>query len=660
MTSPHPASPAAPSETLPTPTAPPRVQDDLFRHVNGEWLAKDAIPADQSIHGAFQEMRDQSEAVCREIVETAAARSGPAGSAEQLIGELYSSFMDVDTIEAKASEPAWQHLRKIDTVANVSELAKLLGLLRRDGVSGMFGFDVDTDPDQPDRYTIAFYQGGLGLPDESFYRDEQYAEIRTAYRRHVLTMLTLTGVAEPEQVADSAIALETELAKAHWDRVRSRDRSLTHNPMGRDDLAGLLPTGIWSAWLDGLGAPEGVLEHVEVMQPPFLAALGGLLTDARLPQWKDWLRWRVIRSAAPLLSQAIVDENFDFYGRTLSGTPELRPRWKRGVSMVESAVGEALGRIYVEQTFPPEAKRRMDELVEYLLKAYQVNISALSWMGADTKIRALEKLSAFSPKVGYPPKFRDYAGLMISPDDLVGNSRRAAAAELDRDLAKIGAPVDRDEWFMTPQTVNAYYNPGMNEIVFPAAILRPPFFDLEADDATNFGAIGAVIGHEIGHGFDDQGSKYDGAGSLKDWWTSADREAFEALTTKLIDQYSQLSPEGAEGRTVNGALTIGENIGDLGGLGIAYQAWLLSLNGEESPAIDGQTGAQRLFLNWARAWRTQTRTAEVQRRLALDPHSPPEFRCNQVVRNLDEFYQAFGVAESDEMWLDPSERVRIW
>ena len=638
-----------------------RVQDDLFRSVNGEWMAQESIPADQSIHGAFHEMRDQSEESCRQIVEDAAASADAApGSAEQLIGDLYTSFLDVDTIEARGVAPIREHLDLIAAVTSPVEFARLLGRLERDGVPGMFGSGVDTDPDDPTRYTLMFYQGGLGLPDESFYREEQYAAVREAYGAHVAKMMTLAGVADAARAAESAIALETELASAHWDRVRSRDSSLTHNPLDAAGLAALLPHDLLDAWLSGLQADPTVVEHVVVKQPTFLARVGELLTQERLPQWQDWLGWRAIRSAAALSTQALVEENFDFYGRTLSGTPELRPRWKRGVSMVESAVGEALGKIYVERTFPPAAKTRMDELVGHLLDAYRIRIAALPWMGEQTKQRAQQKLSAFNPKVAYPLKFRDYAGLVIRPDDLVGNARRSAALELDRELAKIGAPVDRDEWFMTPQTVNAYYNPGMNEIVFPAAILRPPFFDPAADDATNFGAIGAVIGHEIGHGFDDQGSKYDGNGSLTDWWTDEDRAAFESLTGKLIDQYSQLSPEGADGNKVNGALTIGENIGDLGGLGIAYQAWLLALDGAEPPVIDGETGAQRFFLNWARAWRTQTRPAEVQRRLSIDPHSPPEFRCNQVVRNLDEFYEAFGVAESDAMWLDPAERVRIW
>jgi putative endopeptidase len=404
----------------------------------------------------------------------------------------------------------------------------------------------------------------------------------------------------------------------------------------------------------------GAFDEVVLRQPSFSTGLVSLLTDEHVPAWRDWLCWRVIHTAAGYLSEAFVQEDFGFYGRTLSGTPQLRERWKRGVSLAERAMGEAAGRAYVARHFPPGARERMDVLVANLIEAYRQSIEKLEWMGPDTRRRALDKLGKFTPKIGYPVRWRDYSSLMIDPADLMANVRAARAFEFHRQLNKIGTPVDRDEWFMTPQTVNAYYNAGMNEIVFPAAILQDPFFDPDRDEAANYGAIGAVIGHEIGHGFDDQGSKYDGTGALKDWWTTADREAFEALTGKLIDQYSTLSPAGAEGKTVNGALTIGENIGDLGGLGIAYQAWLLALEGKEPEVIDGETGAQRLFLNWARAWRTKTRPEEVQRRLSIDPHSPPEFRCNQVVRNLDEFYEAFGVTESDAMWLDPAERVRIW
>ncbi|AZI57000.1 peptidase M13 [Nakamurella antarctica] len=638
-----------------------RAQDDLFRHVNGDWLDHAEIPADQSMYGAFNELRDDAELAVRGIIEkVAAGERGAAGSAEQLIGDLYSSFMDTEAVEAVGVEPIRPTLAAVAEVSDLVGLFTLLGKLDRDGVGGAFGFYVDTDPAQPDRYTLALNQGGLGLPDESYYREEQYADIRKAYAGYADGMLELLGLPDSAALATRILDLETEIAAGHWDRVRNRDRDQTNNPMDRAGLADLLPAAWWEAWLSGMHAPVGAFDHVIVRQPSFFTAVAALLSPERLDDWKAWLSLRVIRSAAPMSIKSLVEKNFDFYGRTLSGTPELRERWKRGTGFVEGSVGEALGELYVQQYFPPAAKGRMDELVDYLIRAYRQEIEKLPWMSAATKEKALEKLAAFTPKVGYPSAWRDYSALVITPGDLLGNARRVAAFEHDRELAKIGKPVDREEWFMTPQTVNAYYNPGMNEIVFPAAILRPPFFDLDADDAVNFGGIGAVIGHEIGHGFDDQGSKYDGTGALNDWWTAADREAFEALTAKLIAQYSELEPADAPGHRVNGGLTIGENIGDLGGLGIAYQAWLISLNGQEAPVVDGVTGAQRFFLSWATVWRAKGREAEVLRRLAVDPHSPPEFRCNQVVRNMDEFYDAFEVAEGDALWLSPEERVRIW
>ncbi len=638
-----------------------RPQDDLFRHVNGAWLETAEIPADQSIYGAFHEMRDDSELACRTIVdELAAGGAAEPGSAEQLIADLYRSFMDTETVEKLGMSVLEPQLRQIAAVSSVDQLFGLLGEMARDGVGGLFGFFVDNDPVQPEKYTLQLNQGGLGLPDEAYYRDPQYEPIRRAYLKYLQTMLALARVRDAESEASAILALETKIAAGHWDRVKSRDSDLTNNPMDRTGLSSLWPESWWAAWLAGIAAPLGVLDHVIVRQPSFYESLRDLLTPGELPTWRAWLSLRVIRAAAPVGPDSLVQANFEFYGRTLSGTPDLRERWKRGVGMVESAVGEALGELYVQRHFPPAAKERMDELVQYLIRAYEQEIAQLSWMTESTKTRALEKLAAFNPKVGYPNRWRDYGALVIRADDLVGNARRSAAFETDRELAKVGKPVDRDEWLMTPQTVNAYYNPGMNEIVFPAAILRPPFFDLAADDAVNFGAIGAVIGHEIGHGFDDQGSKYDGTGAIQDWWTAEDRVAFETLTKRLIGQYSELEPAEAPGNKVNGALTIGENIGDLGGLGIAFQAWQLSLNDAPPPVIHGVTGAQRLFIAWATVWRTKGREAEVLRRLAIDPHSPPEFRCNQVVRNLDEFYAAFDVRETDALWLDPADRVRIW
>jgi putative endopeptidase len=456
------------------------------------------------------------------------------------------------------------------------------------------------------------------------------------------------------------MALETRLAASHWDRVTSRDATRTYNLLDRPALEALAPGIDFGSWLEAQHLDGGVLAEVVVRQPSYLEALSTALQEGSLDDWKAWLTWRVVRSAAPYLSKAFVDENFAFYGTTLTGTPQLRERWKRAVSVAEGALGEAVGRLFVERHFPPAAKERMVVLVGHLIEAYRERISALDWMGADTRARALEKLDAFTPKIGYPDSWRDYSALRIQRGDLVGNVRRAAGFEQARELAKLGGPVDRSEWFMTPQTVNAYYNPGMNEIVFPAAILQPPFFDLAADDAVNYGAIGAVIGHEIGHGFDDQGSKYDGSGNLTDWWTTDDRARFEQRTAALIAQYEVLEPEQTPGQHVNGALTVGENIGDLGGLSIAFVAYLLALGGHEAPVLGGLSAAQRFFLGWAQVWRTKTRDAEVLRRLAIDPHSPPEFRCNAVVRNIDAFHDAFGLTEGDQLWLDPDQRVRIW
>ena len=643
---------------------PVRPQDDLFRSVNAGWLAITEIPADQAGYGAFQQLRDAAEAACRDLITEAAAAGAPAGSPEQLIGDLWASFMNTDPIKAAGADTIGTLLARVAAVTDIEGLLELTGSLRRRGIGGVLGLAVSSDADDPDRYVTYLYQSGLGLPDESYYREEQYAEIRAGYAVHVRRMLELAGVTEPDRVAAAAIELETELAAAHWDRVRCRDRTQTHNPYGRAALDDLLPGPLWDAFCAGLSAPPGVLDRADVMQPSFFGAAAGLLTADRLARWQDWLTWRVVHALAPYCGTDLVEENFAFYGRTLSGTPTLRERWKRGVGLVEGGVGEALGKLYVERHFAPTAKARMDELVANLLAAYRGSISELTWMTDETKAAALDKLGAFRPKIGFPTRFREYPGLRIERDDLLGNVARCEAAELDRDLAKIGTPVDRDEWLMTPQTVNAYYNPAMNEIVFPAAILQPPYFEASADDATNYGGIGAVIGHEIGHGFDDQGSKYDGTGALRDWWTPADRAAFDELTGKLVDQYAALSPEGANGRPVNGRLTLGENIGDLGGLGIALRAWRLA-GAPNSAGLDsgGEPDPERLrrfFDNWARAWRNKTRPAEVARRLTLDPHSPPEFRANQVVRNLAEFYRAYDVTDTDELWLDPADRVRIW
>ena len=640
-----------------------RPQDDLYRHVNGKWLDEAAIPADRSIDGAFIKLRDQSEADIRGIIEAIPARSDGApasgqGSAERKVGDLYASFMDEAAVDRAGAAPIQDDLAKIDAVADKLGFLKAMAALGRTGVEGLVGLSIDTDAKRSDRYIIYLSQSGLGLPDESYYRDPKFAKIREAYVAHVAKALTLAGRRDPEGTAARVFALETKLAAAHWDRVKSRDDTLTYNKKDRAALDALAPGFAWSAWFDALGA-KGV-DEVVVRQPDYLAAMAASLDTVPVAEWKEWLAWSLIRARAPFLSKPFVDENFAFYGKTLTGAPEIRPRWKRGVGLVESALGEAVGQLYVAKHFPPEAKVRMVKLVANLIEAYRRDIETLDWMSPDTKLKAKEKLAKFHPKIGYPDAWRDYAALEIKPGDLVGNVRRADAFELDRNLAKLGKPVDRVEWQMTPQTVNAYYNPGMNEIVFPAAILQPPFFDLKADDAVNYGGIGAVIGHEIGHGFDDQGSKYDGDGNMNDWWTDADRKEFDARSKRLIAQYDGFSPAALPGHHVNGALTIGENIGDLGGLTIAHKAYLISLDGKPAPTLDGLTGPQRLFVGWAQVWRSKSREAEGIRRLAVDPHSPPEFRCNGVIRNLAEFYEAFGVKEGDKLYLAPEARVRIW
>ena len=637
-----------------------RPQDDLFRHVNGHWLATTEIPADRAVDGAFVRLRDEAEAQARAIVEEAAAADAEPGSVARKIGDLFAGFMDTGRIEALGVSPLAGELAAVDAVTDLDGLVRRLGAFERSGIGGPFAYWVDTDAGASENYVVYVTQSGLGLPDESYYREEQYAEIRAAYQAHVATMLELGGRPDPAGSAERILALETTLASHHWDRVRNRDANLTYNKVDRAGLQELLPGVDLSAWLAAADLPEAAFAEVVVRQPSYLKGVAGVLAEAEVGTWREWLSWRVLHQAAPYLPAAFVDANFAFYGTTLTGAPQLRERWKRGVGLVEGNLGEALGELYVQRHFPPAAKARMEELVANLVEAYRQDIEALAWMTRETKDRALEKLSQFTPKIGHPDTWRDYSALAIDRDDLLGNVRRSFSFEVDRELAKLGAPVDRSEWFMTPQTVNAYYNPGMNEIVFPAAILRPPFFDLDADDAANYGGIGAVIGHEIGHGFDDQGAKYDGRGNLRDWWTDADREEFGQRTAALVAQYDALEPPETPGQHVNGALTVGENIGDLGGLTIAHKAYTISLGGAEAPVLDGLTGPQRLFVGWARVWCGKVRPAEVARRLAVDPHSPPEFRCNAVVRNLEEFHTAFGVQPGDGLWLDEADRVRIW
>jgi len=659
-----------------------RPQDDLYRHVNGTWLATHEIPADRAIDGSFLQLRDLSEERVRAIIEDLAAASDTQpGTTAAKIGALFASFMDTERIAELGTTPIAAELALIEGATTQAELVGVLGALQRTGGGGAVGLYVDNDAKDPEQYRVYLVQSGLGLPDEAYYREEQYAQVREAYVAHVARMLTLGGVVpatriapvegEPVPVSGAAqdaaarvMAFETELAGHHWDVVKDRDATLTYNPTTLAELATRAPGFDWRAWAAALGAPEAALDALVVREPSFAEGFAELWGSEPLQDWKLWAAYRLITTRAPYLTDAIVEANFDFYGRTLSGAQQVRDRWKRGVALVEGALGEAVGEQYVARHFPPAHKARMDELVANLVAAYRESIQGLEWMTEDTKAKALDKLEKFVPKIGYPVRWRDYTALEIAADDLLGNVRRSNAFDLDHELAKVGKPLDRDEWFMTPQTVNAYYNPGMNEIVFPAAILQPPFFDPEADDAVNYGGIGGVIGHEIGHGFDDQGSKYDGDGRLEDWWTEEDRAEFEKRTRALIDQYDALVPAqlGPDGMRVNGALTIGENIGDLGGLSIALQAYRIALGGsfENAPVVDGLTGLERVFLGWAQIWQSKARDEETIRRLATDPHSPNEFRCNAVVRNVDEFHETYGVKEGDELWLAPEERVRIW
>ena len=635
-----------------------RPQDDLFGHVNGRWLAEYPIPADRATDGAFRVLHDRAEEQVREIITGA----GTSSDDERRIGDLYASFLDEQAVERRGVAPLLGELALIDAAANPTALAAVIGRFQRSGVGGGVGLYVDTDSKDSSRYLAHLTQSGLGLPDESYYRDEQHAAILGAYPGHIARMFGCVFGGSPDEYAQRAgriVALETRLAAAHWDVVRRRDAEASYNLQAFAELPRAAPGFDWVGWVTALGGSTESVAQIVVRQPDYLTSFAELWAGADFADWQDWARWRLIHARASVLTNALVAEDFAFYGRILSGTEQIRDRWKRAVSLVEGLMGDAVGRLYVRCHFPPRAKVRMDELVANLREAYRVSISELDWMTPQTRRRALDKLDKFTPKIGYPAKWRDYSSLTIDRDDLYGNVIRGAVLESDRELGKLGGPVDRDEWFMTPQTVNAYYNPGMNEIVFPAAILRWPFFDPEADDAANFGGIGAVIGHEIGHGFDDQGSRYDGDGNLADWWTADDRAGFDALTRALVDQYDGLTPAGLDGHHVNGALTVGENIGDLGGIAIAHRAYLLSVDGAEPPELDGMTGSQRVFLGWAQVWRTATREAEQIRRLAIDPHAPPELRAN-VVRNLDEFHRAFGVVEGDGMWLDEEARVRIW
>jgi len=629
--------------------------------MNGKWLKESVIPDDRASDGAFYWLYEQAEKQVKQIILDQAASNAAGGSNAQKIGDLYNSFMDEEKIEQLGITPIAKDLAAAASFKTTDEFFQILGELESQGLSGLFYSYVSTDNKDSSKNIVYLGQSGLSLPDEAYYREGEYQEVRDAFLLHVEKIFELAKLPDGKAAAKQVLELETQIAACHWDQVKDRDAEATYNKKSFTELTSLAPAFNWKLWITASNTPAHVLEQVVVRQPSYFEGLSKLIESFDLDKWRSWLTWHIISGASPYLNKALVDENFNFYGTTLSGIPKLKERWKRGVGLVEGALGEAVGQIYVDRHFGKQAKERMVGLVANLIEAYRVDINALTWMSDETKEKAFIKLDKFTPKIGYPDKWQDYSKLIINPDDLIGNLAQISKYSQDYEYAKIGKPVDKSEWYMTPQTVNAYYNPGMNEIVFPAAILQPPFFDVLADDdAANYGGIGAVIGHEIGHGFDDQGSKYDGDGNLVNWWSDKDRAEFEKRTKKLIEQYDQLSPSAAPEVKVNGALTIGENIGDLGGLTIAYKAYEISLNGKQPPEIDGYTGAQRFFMGWAQSWRGKYRPEEVKRRIATDPHSPDEFRCNQIVANLSEFYDAFAVKQSDKHFMPEDQRVRIW
>lgn len=634
-----------------------RAQDDFYRHVNGTWLEGTPIPADKSNYGAFTQLADQAEADLRAIIEKAATAEYRAeGSEMQMVGDLYRSYMDSTRVEDLGLAPLEGELARVDAIASHEDLIQYIGYNQRIGVSDPFSVRVGQDAKNATEYILYASQSGLGLPDRDYYFSDSFAEVRDKYAAYIATMYDLAEWDGGAAAAQTIFALEKRLAEDQWTRVQNRDRDATYNKYTLDEANALTPNLDWALLLDAADAADA--EAVIIRQPSYFEAVDEALVDVPLDDWKTYFRFKVLSGSASVLPQPFSDANFDFYSRTLSGIEAQRPRWKRAVSATNAALGEMVGKLYVEEHFSPEAKARMDEMIENLRTAFRQSIDELEWMSPETRAQAQEKLEKFTPKIGYPEKWKDYSALEVDAHDLFGNMRRSREVEYARNIGKLGGPVDRTEWFMTPQTVNAYYSSTMNEIVFPAAILQPPFFNVEADDAVNYGAIGAVIGHEFSHGFDDQGRKSDGDGNLRDWWTEQDAEEFQQRAQGLIDQYAAFSP--LDGHHVNGELTLGENIGDLAGLTMAYRAYKLSLGGKEAPVIDGFTGDQRFFIGWAQVWRRKYREDELKRRLITDPHAPSEYRTNGIVANMPEFYAAFGVQEGDDLYRSDAERVKIW
>jgi predicted metalloendopeptidase len=639
-----------------------RAQDDLYLHTNGKWLAHTEIPSDKGSYDVFDRLEDESREQLRGIVEKLQTVADPTDPDQRKIADLYTSFMDEATVEKSGLVPLRGDFARIDAMSSPADLAALIAYFNRIGVVAPFTPQVHLDARNSEKVVFDIGQDGLGMPDRDYYlkQDAALRKSRARYVLHIERMLALAGDQDAAKSARDILSLETALAKSQWTKVQNRDPQKTYNKVEFAKLPALTPGYDWKSYLVQSGV-EGKVDYLVVSQPSYLRDLGKLLRSTPLASWKKYFRWHLLSDSAPFMGKAFVDENFDFYGTALRDVKENEARWKRGIRLVDASIGEGLGRLYVAQYFPPAYKVRMEQLVRNLLAAYRLDMDTLDWMGPETRKKAQAKLGSFTTKIGYPNHWRDYGALAFDRGDLLGNVRRARAFEYDRNVAKLGKPVDRTEWDMTPPTVNAYYNPEKNEIVFPAGILRPPFFNPDADDAVNYGAIGGIIGHEISHGFDDQGSQYDGAGNLlkpPGWFTTSDLENFKKRTKALVAQYAAYAP--VPGYPVNGELTLGENIADNSGLAIAFKAYRLSLGGGEAPLIDGFTGNQRLFLGWVQSWRGKTRDAQAILWIKADPHSPDQFRGLVPEMNQAAFYEAFGVKPGDKMYLAPEKRVSLW
>ena len=632
--------------------------DDFFAYVNGNWIKNNEMPADKSRYGTFDMLRDQSQDTVKTIIERSASGDFEKGTDEQKVGDLYNSYLDWDTRNARGIEPLQPELDRIQQIADYDDLAVYFAEAMKRNLDAPFGVGQVPDFLDPNYYAVLVAQSGLGLPDREYYftDDEASEAIRNSYVAHIEKMYEIAGLEGGADAAQTIMALEARLAAEHMKKEQVRNWTENYNKMPLAALSELMPNFNWDGYIGELALQD--VGEVVVFMTDYLKALDGIITDTDLATWKTYLTWSALNQSASRLTQALDQQNFEFYEKTLSGVTEPRADWRRAVDTVNGTLGEVVGKVYVKEHFPPEAKERMLELVGNLVAAYEKSIKELDWMGDETRAEALDKLSKFTPMIGYPDKWRDYSALDIEADDFYGNMERASLAEYQRILERQGGPVDRLEWALTPQTVNAYYMPPLNQIVFPAAILQPPFFDLEADDAVNYGAIGAVIGHEIGHGFDDSGSTFDGDGVMRNWWTDDDRAEFEKRTGALIAQYDEFKP--FDDLAVNGEFTQGVNIGDLGGIAIGLLAYKMSRNGEEPPVIDGFTGTQRVFIGFAQVWRGIIRDEELRRRIATDPHSPAVYRTNGPVRNVPEWYEAFGVKETAALYLPPEERVKIW